>query len=140
MARLARERPELRVVDDQVGAPTSAALIADALAKIIGEEPGARRERWSAAGGLVHLAASGGTSWYGFAAVIVDGLRRRGVALKAEKLTPITTAEFPTRARRPGNSRFDLTRLKERFGIEPPLWSRALDHELDRLAGELTQA
>lgn len=137
IARLARERSELRVVDDQVGAPTSAALIAEAVAMVIGDDDDTRRARWSRAGGTIHLSASGETSWHGFASAIVEGLRARDVALAVESLVPITSAEFPTKARRPRNSRLDIARLRAEFGIETPAWSTALEPELDHLAKEL---
>jgi dTDP-4-dehydrorhamnose reductase len=134
IGRLARERAELRIVADQFGAPTSAALIADAVSPIVATKGTALADRFAAAGGLVHIAASGETSWHGFAAAIVDGLRTRGVALAATRVTPIATADYPTKARRPANSRLDLTRLKQAFGIETLQWQDALARELDRLA------
>jgi dTDP-4-dehydrorhamnose reductase len=152
IARLARERTELRIVADQCGAPTSARLIANAVAGIIGDAAifspppcgegvgGGLAARFAAAGGLVHLAAAGKTSWHGFATAIVAGLRARGVALTATRVAPIATADYPTRAKRPANSRLDLTRLDTAFGITPPGWDVALDAELDRLAGELANA
>jgi dTDP-4-dehydrorhamnose reductase len=69
------------------------------------------RELCERAGDLVHLAASGETSWYGFACAIVESLKARGVALAVEGAVPIATEEYPTKARRPLNSRLDLARL-----------------------------
>jgi dTDP-4-dehydrorhamnose reductase len=144
IARLARERRELRIVADQFGAPTSARLIAAAVAGIIGKgraKGGAPlAERFAASGGLVNVAACGVTSWHGFAAAIVEGLKRRGVALAAENVVPIRTEDYPTKARRPANSRFDLARLSRVFGIETPPWDAALATELDRLADELANS
>ena len=137
IARLAGESRELRIVADQVGAPTSAALIADALARMVEGDPKAIADRFAAAQGLVHLAASGATSWYGFAVIIAQGLRARGVRLEAERVIPIRTEDYPTRATRPRNSRLELTRLARVFGIRPPDWEAALAPELDRLASEL---
>jgi dTDP-4-dehydrorhamnose reductase len=136
IVRLARERTELRIVADQWGAPTSARLIADAVAGIVGG--GGLADRFAAAGGLVHLAAAGETSWHGFATAIVAGLRARGVTLAAARIAPIATADYPTKAKRPANSRLDLTRLDSAFGIRPARWDAALAAELDRVAGELT--
>jgi dTDP-4-dehydrorhamnose reductase len=138
IARLARERNELRVVDDQIGSPTPAALIAEAVAGMLSEGLDAFRARCARAGGLVHLAASGETSWYGFACAIVEGLRARGIALAVERIVPIASEEYPTKARRPRNSRLDLSRLQTVFGIAPAPWQHALAPELDRLARELT--
>ena len=129
---------ELRIVADQIGAPTSAALIGDVVAGMLSEGMETLRELCARAGGLVHLAASGETSWYGFACAIVEGLKARGVTLAVERIVPIATEDYPTKARRPRNSRLDLTRLQIIFGITPPPWQIALSPELDRLARELT--
>jgi len=138
IARLARERTELRIVADQIGAPTSAALIGDVVAGMLSEGMETLRELCARAGGLVHLAASGETSWCGFASAIVEGLKARDVRLAVERIVPIATEVYPTKARRPRNSRLDLARLQAIFGITPPLWQNALSPELDRLARELT--
>lgn len=135
IARLAAERPELRIVVDQIGAPTSAQVIADSIATMI--EASDLVRRFAAANGLVHLATSGETSWHGFAGAIVDGLKARGAPLKAQAIVPIRTEDYPTKAKRPGNSRLDLTRLQRVFGLTTPPWQRALAVELDVLAREL---
>ena len=140
IARLARERTELRIVADQIGAPTSAALIGGAVAGMLADGIESLRERCARAGGLVHLAASGETSWHGFACAIVEGLQARGVALAVEQIVPIATEEFPTKARRPHNSRLDLTRWQSVFGMTPPHWQKALAPELDRLAQDFAAA
>ena len=140
IARLARERSELRIVADQIGAPTSAALIGDVVAGMLSEGMETLRGFCAHAGGLVHLAASGETSWYGFACTIVEGLKARGVTLAVERIVPIATDDYPTKARRPRNSRLDLARMQAIFGIAPPPWQNALSPELDRLARELTTA
>ena len=134
IVRLARERNELRIVADQIGAPTSAALIAGAVADILAAEPATLRQRCAQAEGLVHLAAGGETSWHGFASAIVEGLKLRGLPLAAETVVPIGTDEYPRRARRPHNSRLDLTRLQKVFGLTPPPWQAALAVELDEIA------
>jgi dTDP-4-dehydrorhamnose reductase len=115
IARVACERAELRVVDDQVVAPTSAALIADILSRIVAGDRALLAARFAAAEGITHVEASGCTSWCGFATAIVDGLRARGRAIKTERVIPIRTEEYPTKARRPQNSRLDLSRLSEVF-------------------------
>jgi dTDP-4-dehydrorhamnose reductase len=137
IARLARERDELAIVADQIGAPTSARLIADAVAKIVGNPGPPLIERLRASRGLVNVAAAGATSWHGFATAIVEGLNARHVALRVRTVRPIRTQDYPTKARRPANSRFDLTRLREAFGVETPDWHDALDRELDVLAPAL---
>jgi dTDP-4-dehydrorhamnose reductase len=137
IARLAGERTELRIVADQIGAPTTAALLADSVTTMVRDGLDHLRERCGAAQGLVHLTASGETSWHGFACAIVEGLRARGVALAVERIIPIRTEEYSTPARRPRNSRLDLTRLHNVFGLTPPAWQSALAPELDALAAEL---
>jgi dTDP-4-dehydrorhamnose reductase len=135
--RLAQQRKELRVVSDQVGAPTSAALIADAVFGMIVDGLDCLRNRSAQANGLVHVAASGETSWHGFACAIVEGLKHRGVSLAVEDVIPISTDKYPARAKRPHNSRLDLTRLQTVFGIVPRHWRTALEPELDKVAHEI---
>jgi dTDP-4-dehydrorhamnose reductase len=135
IARLAAERSELRIVADQIGAPTSAQVIADGIAAIIATPDLVRQ--FAAANALVHFATSGETSWHGFASAIVDGLKARGLPLKAQAVVPIRTEDYPTKAKRPANSRLDLTRAQHVFGLSPPHWQQALAVELDVLAREL---
>jgi dTDP-4-dehydrorhamnose reductase len=135
IVRLAMRSQDLRIVADQVGAPTSARLIAEALAGIIGTDGALLPHRLAASDGTINIAASGETSWYGFAVEIVEGLRARGVALATERIVPIATGDYPTKAIRPANSRLDLTRLGRVFRIYPPRWDQALATELDQLAG-----
>ena len=126
MLKLARERAELRIVDDQVGAPTWARTIADLTARALGAGgagPGRARERT----GVYHLAASGAVSWFGFAQAIFGEARARRGDFKAPALTPITTAEYPTPARRPANSRLDTAKLAAAFGLTPPPWQKMLE-------------
>ena len=137
IARLARERKQLRIVADQIGAPTSAALIADCVQKMLNGDVQSFRDRCALSNGIVHLTASGETSWHGFACAIVDGLRKRGVNLTVGEVVPIKTEDYPTPAKRPLNSRLDLTRLCQVFKIAPARWLDALDPELDVLAEEL---
>ena len=126
MLRLAREREELKVVADQIGAPTSAELIADVTALCL-----ARRNGLS---GTYHLVAAGETSWHGYARHVVEMAARHGAVLKAapEDVKPITTAEFPTPAKRPANSRLSTAKLSKDFGLALPDWR----HHLDRVLGE----
>jgi dTDP-4-dehydrorhamnose reductase len=137
IARLAREREQLRIVSDQIGAPTSAAVIADCVQKMLNGNLESFRDHCALSNGVVHLTASGETSWYGFACAIVDGLRKRGVNLTVDEVVPIKTEDYPTPAKRPLNSRLDLTRLRQVFKITPAHWLDALEPELDALAEEL---
>jgi dTDP-4-dehydrorhamnose reductase len=136
IARFAREREELRVVADQIGAPTSADLIAIALTRMLTEDFDLFRRRCIQCNGVVHLAAAGETSWYGFSCAIVEGLRARGIDLALKRIVPISTEDYPTPARRPHNSRLDLTNLRDVFAITPAHWRFALEPELDILAAE----
>jgi dTDP-4-dehydrorhamnose reductase len=135
---LARERKELRIVADQIGAPTSAALIADTVARMLAGGNEDFRERCRRSGRVIHVAASGEVSWHGLGGAIVEGLKGRGIKLAVEQIVPIGTDEYPAKARRPRNSRLDLTRLHSVFGITPTHWRDALSPELDRLAQEFS--
>jgi dTDP-4-dehydrorhamnose reductase len=131
IARLARERRELRIVSDQFGAPTSAQIIADVVTSILQRELAGDLFRDSR--GPINVTTSGVTSWHGFATAIVAGLRRRGADLAVKDITPIQAADYPTKAIRPLNSRLDNRRLGRLFNIEAPSWQQALDVELDAL-------
>ena len=137
IARLARERTELKVVADQLGAPTSARIIAGAVTAVLAAESGNLRECFGRSAGVVNIAASGETSWQGFATAIVEGLKSRGVALAVQSILPLRTEDYPTKAKRPHNSRFDLTRLQDVFGLTTLSWREALEPELDLLAPEM---
>jgi dTDP-4-dehydrorhamnose reductase len=138
VARLAQERAQLRIVADQIGAPTSAEQISSAVAEMVEAGPQRLRENVAQARGIVHLVAGGETSWHGFATAIIEGLRHRGARLAVEEIVPIRTEEYPTPAKRPRNSRLDTSRLRQVFAINPSTWQAALVPELDRLARELT--
>ena len=128
--RLSKEGSELHVVADQVGAPTSARSIADAVKKITLVEGSEMASAFSQANGLVHLTNSEFTSWHGFAIGIVDHLKRHNLELKAHTVIPIETKEFSTKAVRPLNSRLDLSRLRDIFGLQMPSWQLALEMEV----------
>ncbi len=121
------ERGEVRVVADQMGTPTSAADLATVIVRLV---PAALAG--TAAWGTYHAANSGWTSWHGFAQRIFDDLRRR--TGREVALTPIATADYPTPARRPANSRLDCGLLQRSFGITMRRWEDALDDVLDELA------
>ena len=124
--RLAHEREELRIVDDQVGAPTWCRDLAAATVEALSQcgafdTPAALTDR----GGLFHLTASGATSWCGFAGEILARDPEQSTQ-KVRELIPIPTSEYPTPAQRPLNSRLDCGRMKEAFGIELPPWHESL--------------
>jgi dTDP-4-dehydrorhamnose reductase len=135
MLRLGAEREELRVVADQFGAPTSAEAIADGVLRILRAAMPDIAGTLRAKGGIVHLCCRGEVSWHGFAEAIFAGARRRGASLAVKRVHPIGTSEYPTKARRPANSRLALARLAERFGVEPPTWQEALEAVLDQKFG-----
>jgi dTDP-4-dehydrorhamnose reductase len=130
MLRLAAERDALRVVADQVGAPTSARLIADITAHAVSQAQAEASEGRSESG-LYNLVASGSTSWHGLACSVIEGARRRGWPIKAHSIEGIPAAEYPTPARRPANSRLSTDALTARFGVQPPDWSRGIELLLD---------
>ena len=127
MLRVGAERDELRVVADQVGTPTPAALIADTTAQVLQQMP--------QTSGLWHLTASGQTSWHGFAEAIFAGAVARGLLAHAPRVTAITTADYPTPAARPAYSVLDCSALQRDFGIVLPDWREGLDRVLDELRG-----
>ena len=130
MLKLAAERDSLRVVDDQVGAPTGAELIADVVAH--GIRAACRDEGLS---GTYHLAAEGETSWWNYARRIVDAALRAGVPLKTDvdNVLPVSSSEFPTVAARPRNSRLDTTRLRNAFGLHLPRWHRGVSRAVEEI-------
>jgi len=127
---LSRERSELRIVADQIGAPTPARVIARIVTTILEQCRSDMRARFAHAEGVINVATSGETSWHGFATAIVDRLKARGNRLQIASIVPVRTQDYPSKARRPHNSRLDLSRLSRQFGIVPPAWEDALSTEL----------
>ena len=126
--RLAQERGALNVIDDQIGAPTSAELIADVTAHALRDVLSGR-----APGGTYHLAAAGETSWYGYAQFVIDRARQQGVALKLDEaaLKPIPASDYPLPAKRPQNSRLDTHLLERSFALKLPQWQQGVARVLD---------
>jgi dTDP-4-dehydrorhamnose reductase len=124
MLRVSRQ-DTVRVVEDQIGCPTYAPDLAEAILELC--------VSWSSLkpSGLFHLAGTGDTSWYGFACEIFVLLAKRGA--RSPEVRPISTAEYPTAALRPANSRLDCARLRSLSGIILPLWQEALDRCVERL-------
>jgi len=118
MLRVGAERDVLRVVADQVGTPTPAALIADVTAQAL-QHPGGLSGTW-------HLTANGETSWHGFAEAIFAEAVAAGKLARAPKVEAITTAEYPTPAKRPAYSGLDVSKLEADFGIALPSWQDGL--------------
>ena len=124
MLRLAAEREQLKVIDDQIGAPTGADLLADVTAHAIRHLLPPMRRNDLTPSGIYHLAAAGETSWHGYARFVLQRAQAAGRALRAgpEQVLPIPTSAYPTPAQRPHNSRLDTTLLQNTFGLTLPHW------------------
>jgi dTDP-4-dehydrorhamnose reductase len=133
MLRLA-EKPELRIVDDQIGAPTTSECIAQTAADVLAQvlAPSSSK-RLSDVSGVYNLSCGGETSWFGFTKEIFSR-HAQAKGTSVPKLIPISTAEYASPARRPANSRLSCERLERTFGIRLPHWSQALSRVMDRLA------
>jgi len=118
MLRLGAERPELRVVDDQLGAPTSAAAIASATVRLV--------EQSGAPAGIYHMTAAGSTSWCGFACAIFQA----GVLSSQPRVQPIASSDYPTPARRPANSVLSNDKFAHAFGFRLLTWQQQLNEVL----------
>lgn len=125
MLRLAAEREALTVIDDQFGAPTGAELLADVTAHVLRR---ALQDGASAVAGTYHLAATGETSWHGYARFVLESALQAGVPLKTAPaaVVPIPTSAFPTAAQRPLNSRLDTSKLRNTFGLQLPPWQEGV--------------
>jgi dTDP-4-dehydrorhamnose reductase len=138
--RLARERDVLRIVDDQVGSPTSALWLARTSLDIIERAGMPLQRKLSQSGGIFHAACEGWTNWHIFAHEIVMQSRDLGIPLRTKTIEPISSSAFPTKATRPANSRLVLDRLKTEWGIQPPTWQQAVNEVLRNIADEQLQA
>ena len=119
MLRLAQERDHIKVIDDQIGAPTGAELIADVTAlalRAVLQKP--------EQAGIYHLAAGGEVSWFDYARFVIEQARQRGLPIKVapEAIEPIPTRAYPLPAKRPHNSRLDTRKLKQSFDLVLPDW------------------
>ena len=133
MVKLAREREQLRVIADQIGAPTGADLLADFSAhalKAVLADP-ARQ-------GLYHATAGGETSWHGYARFVLEQAQAHGQALKVQPsaVEAIPTSAYPTPAQRPLNSRLDCRKLCQQFGLRQPPWQDGVRRMLAEVLGE----
>jgi len=130
MLRLAQERDSLAVIDDQIGAPTGAELLADVTAHAIRtalQNP--------ALSGLYHLTASGETSWHGYASYVIEYARRAGMDIKvaSDAIKPIPDTQYPTPAKRPKNSRLNTQKLQADFGLVLPHWEVGISRMLTEI-------
>ena len=130
MLRLARERDSLSVINDQIGAPTGADLLADVTAHAI--RTAQQRPEVS---GLYHLVAGGEISWHGYATFVIDYALRAGITLKVEPdaIKPVPTSAFHTPAKRPHNSRMDTTKLQRTFDLKLPDWQTGVARMLSEV-------
>ena len=130
MLRLAAERDSLGVIDDQFGAPTSAELLADVTAHAL-RNVLAKPEL----AGTYHVAASGETTWHGYARHVIEVARAAGRPIKVppEAVRPIPTSAYPTPAMRPVNSRLDTSKFTRTFGLTLPNWTAGVDRVLAEL-------
>jgi dTDP-4-dehydrorhamnose reductase len=122
MLRLGAEKDELRIVSDQVGAPTLSRHLAQATLDVLDKT----RTMDHFPAGIFHVCNLGETTWYEFAREIFTQARATGLELRVKQITPIATADYPTPAKRPLNSRLSSLRLLDTFAIELPEWRVAL--------------
>lgn len=122
MLHLAQERERLTVIDDQVGAPTGADLLADVTAHAV--RTATQQPVAEALSGIYHVVAAGETSWYGYAQFVLDFGRKAGVRLKIgpEGIAPVPSSSFPSPAARPKNSRLDTGKFRSTFDLNLPPW------------------
>ena len=127
MLRLAAERDELKVIDDQIGTPTGADLLADVTALVLH-----RLQMRPELAGTYHCVAAGQTSWHGYARHVIEWARAHGrpVQVAPEAVRPIPTSGYPTPARRPLNSRLDTFKLRHAFGLHLPAWQQGVERML----------
>jgi len=130
MLKLAQERDTLKVIDDQIGAPTGADMLADVTAHAIR----AARQRPELSG-LYHLAAAGETSWHGYAGFVLDHAQRAGVPLKVapDAIKAVPSSAFSTPAKRPLNSRLDTAKLQHAFELNLPMWQTGVTRMLTEI-------
>jgi dTDP-4-dehydrorhamnose reductase len=126
--RLAAERDELRIVDDQIGSPTCAADLAAAILAIADRLSAGETIPW----GTYHCCGSGVTSWYGLACHVLEALVSRG-HMTSSRIIPISTTQYPTPARRPPYSVLDCSRIESRFGLTRPPWQSSVTKTVARL-------
>ena len=132
MLKLAQERDSLKVINDQIGAPTGADLLADITAHAI-----QKALQSPEVSGLYNLVASGETSWHGYASFVLDFAQRAGIKLKvvAGAIVPVPSSAFQTPAKRPHNSRMNTEKLQNTFGLLMPKWEMGVERTLTEILG-----
>ena len=129
MLRLAAERERLTVIDDQIGAPTGADLLADLTAQMVRTAMNSEIDL----SGVYHAVAAGETSWHGYASFVIEQARQRGRELKVQAIDPVPTSAFPTPAKRPHNSRLSTQKLQQVFGLRLPPWQQGVERMLTEI-------
>jgi dTDP-4-dehydrorhamnose reductase len=132
MLRLAKERPELRIVDDQIGAPTSSESIAEATASVLAQVLAHGSNGIKGRSGIYNMTNRGETSWFGFARSILTRASS-DFGMPVPNLIPIPTREYPTPAERPLNSRLCCQKIEDAFGVKLPHWEDALARVFEKL-------
>jgi dTDP-4-dehydrorhamnose reductase len=127
MLRLGKEREELSIVGDQVGAPTFAGDLAEATLEVLNQESRISNLESGFPSGIYHLCNSGQTSWYEYAMAIFELAAEKNIPLKVKKVIPITSSQYLTPAKRPLNSRLDCTKAKSILRVELPDWRASLE-------------
>lgn len=132
MLKLAQERERLTVIDDQIGSPTGADLLADLTAHALRQA-----QQHPEVAGTYHAVAQGETSWHGYAAHVIEFARAKGLPIKvaADAIAPVPTSTFPTPAKRPHNSRMNTGKLRSTFGVNLPGWQVGVDRMLTEVLG-----
>ncbi len=130
MLRLAQEREQLSVINDQFGAPTGADLLADVTAHAIRHVAQHPQHL-----GLYHCVAAGETTWHAYAQYVIERARQLqpDLALKVQAVEPVPTSAFPTPAKRPHNSRLNTQKLQQNFGLQLPLWQQGVQRMLQEI-------
>ena len=130
MLRLAQEREQLSVINDQFGAPTGADLLADVTAHAI-RHVAQHPEHL----GLYHCVAGGETTWHAYAEFVIAKARqlRPDLAFKVQQIDPVPTSAFPTPAQRPHNSRLDTAKLQTHMGLHLPHWQQGVERMLQEI-------
>jgi len=132
MLKLAQERERLTVIDDQIGSPTGAELLADLTAHAL-----RHARQHPEVSGTYHAVAQGETSWHGYATHVIEFARAKGLPIKvaADAIAPVPTSTFPTPAKRPHNSRMNTSKLRSTFGVNLPVWQSGVDRMLTEVLG-----
>ena len=133
MLRLAQEREQLKVIADQIGAPTGADLLADLTAQMVRTAMSTPAGSELDLSGIYHAVAAGETSWHGYASFVIERARQMGRELKVQAIDPVPTSAFPTPAKRPHNSRLSTSKLQQVFGLRLPLWQQGVDRMLTEI-------